>query len=113
MPRCGAGGEEDRKEQRSDPCNRVQEDQNDDEGQLAQITRNGEKHRSRRGIHELERSVASRCIDITTLEHSLPHRKPLGIIFSAIAEIIVDRQERENRDRDCKKYYDDSWRVAG
>ena len=107
MPPCGADGEGDRKDQRGDPGNQVQEDQYDDEGQLAQIARNGEKHSSRRGIHELERSVASRCIDITTLEHSLPHPKPLGIVFSAIAEVIVDRQESENRNRDGKKYYDD------
>jgi hypothetical protein len=36
---------------------------------------------------------------------SLSHRKPLGIIFSAATEII-DRQERENRYRDCKERLD-------
>jgi hypothetical protein len=51
----------------------------------------------------LERPIASGRVDIATLDHGLADREPFGIVLRAAAEIVVDRQEGQNRNRNCEK----------
>jgi hypothetical protein len=51
----------------------------------------------------LERPIASGRVDIATLDHGLADREPFGIVLRAAAEIVVDRQKDQNRNRNCEK----------